>query len=827
MPDYPASYPKPMMRSYSDVVSMRFARTQMDGGCYKQRRLANHSMPENFNFVFAVKYSIFEAWQNWVNENAYDYFNIDILSGQSIDTDVCLTRSIRFVSNLDVVPGEGAFVYVSVRAEAQGLLDFFDLAFWIIALLLEEVSQDWTAIDAGAIADYENDDQIGMEYANGVWIVWNDNNPCDINWSDDDGETWTALPSELNSGAASGADPNAITYGNNAWVASFPGGYCARSTDNGLTWSALTQGLNSGSTTEECFSIGTDGAGVWVAGFQSGFAARSTDNGVTWSALTKGLNSGSTTQFIYAIKTDGLGNWVATGSSGYCARSTDNGATWSALPRALNVSSITAVGFDMAVVGNIFVAVFSSGYASRSTDNGATWTELTRGLNSGSTTVTWNQISTSSAGVMVAIANDGYCARSTDSGANWAALPQQLNTGNPSTTDDGLSVATDDNGIWRAGFDGAFNAISEDDGATWFAGPMGIVGKVTTADINAIVAGANSVGLVAFNDGSVARSTDLGVNWGGLPQGLNSGSAAAIFYNFANNGARWIAVGDTWCAYSDDDGATWDAQVRGLGTGDTVNALNQIAVNRDTGVWIAHNVSGESARSTNNGDTFASLSSSSLGSGAGVSGVCGGCAQGKTKDFGPIPSRGPVWVAVYSDGFAARSYNDGATWTALTQGLGLSDPTTSFTCLATDKNGVWIAGRSNGTIAISIDNAENWSELTPQWLNSGATVGACEAIATDENGLWVAGFAGGYVALSTDNGANWSALTRGLNSGSTTENITYISHFGGHWFAGFEGAFASRPLSVLDRDFIIAGVPSVLSTDLIIAGTPGRPSVAL
>lgn len=135
MPDYPENYPKPLIANYGFQCNANIDRTAMEAGNIKQRRRGNHSLPETFTMQFAIPYSFFAEWQDWINVNAFYYFDIEVVSSQSLENNYCIARSVRFISDLQITMSGGEFVFVTVAAESQGAFDFYDFRYWIISEL--------------------------------------------------------------------------------------------------------------------------------------------------------------------------------------------------------------------------------------------------------------------------------------------------------------------------------------------------------------------------------------------------------------------------------------------------------------------------------------------------------------------------------------------------------------------------------------------------------------------------------------------------------------------------------------------------------------------
>jgi len=552
------------------------------------------------------------------------------------------------------------------------------------------------------------------------------------------------------------------------------------------TWTALPMGLGGISSTSTYLKLVTDGKGVWLAGGLLGHAARSIDNGNTWTALPTGLSGPA--NGINCFATDGKGTWISGNSSGYASRSTDNGETWTPLlPRCLNSGSTNGSMNSVCTDGNgMWLAGFNAGYVAKSVDDGLTWTAFTRGLNSGIVTGASIAITKDATGVWIAVGSGGWCSRSTDNGVTWTALPRWLNSG--SAGDDGTVATTDGNGMWIVGFNNGYLSKSTDNGVTWVGLPRngGMTG--IGANFQAIVTDKKGRWFGMLSNKNIL-SVDNGVTWSSIASGYNTGASASNPFSAAETDGhgRWIVTGSNgYCAKGEPNfnislPKTWTTITpANLNSGATNNWINGVATDTN-GVMVAVFELGWAARSIDNGLTWSALTR-----GLGYTDTTINYQAIATNKTG-------IWIAVGYYGVAARSTDNGATWTKIAPtGLNSGNPTVIFRGLATDCAGVWITAGDSGWAARSTDNGVTWAPLT-QGLNCGLPSAVFNGIATDRAGVWVAVGSAGYAARSTDNGATWTALPKGLNSGATTDAILSVAtDRAGVWVAGFGNGFCAR-----------------------------------
>ena len=170
--------------------------------------------------------------------------------------------------------------------------------------------------------------------------------------SRDMGQSWTTVT--YNSGTY---HLTAIAYGNKIFVAGGSNGSIKTST-NATTW--VTQTSNFARVPVYSIAYGNN---TFVAGAYDGSVRTSTNNGITWNTQTSNF-----TTSICAVSY-GNGIWVAGGAVGTLRTSTDNGITWNTQTSNLanNIQAI-AYGNNVWVIGGV------TGGLRTSTDSGVTWT---------------------------------------------------------------------------------------------------------------------------------------------------------------------------------------------------------------------------------------------------------------------------------------------------------------------------------------------------------------------------------------------------------------------------------------------------------------------
>ena len=113
---YPTTYPCPSISSFSALVSMGVARSDM-GGNQVQRRVFS-TMPHTFSLTFTMSVTAWTAWQRWVKDNAYGWFEMSLPSLYAGKAGSLLTPTlIRFTSPISASNVTESQVQLSVQAE--------------------------------------------------------------------------------------------------------------------------------------------------------------------------------------------------------------------------------------------------------------------------------------------------------------------------------------------------------------------------------------------------------------------------------------------------------------------------------------------------------------------------------------------------------------------------------------------------------------------------------------------------------------------------------------------------------------------------------------
>ena len=186
-------------------------------------------------------------------------------------------------------------------------------------------------------------------------------------------------------------DLDAITFGNNTFVAIGERGTVRTSSDNGVTWDNGTSGK-----TTQFYEIAY-GNSTFVSVGQSGDIIYSSDNGLSWDNGTW-AESQNLTGVAYGNST-----FVALGTR--FINSTDNGANWT--------TRHTANLYDVAFGNSIFVGCGSDGTIYGSSDNGNNWGTRTSGTSYDLKHVVFGN------NLFLVVGNGGTILKSSDNGSSW------------------------------------------------------------------------------------------------------------------------------------------------------------------------------------------------------------------------------------------------------------------------------------------------------------------------------------------------------------------------------------------------------------------------
>ena len=453
-----------------------------------------------------------------------------------------------------------------------------------------------------------------------------------------------------------------------------------KSTDNGETFQPTANPFPSPFVK----SLGVNGSSLFAGGDGDGIY-RSTNMGDSWTHLLNGFPFPSV-QIVNALES--LNGIIFAGIRARGVyRSTNNGDFWelvnNGLPASGNFSPLS-----FAVSGNVILVCTRGSVGNfpfgnyRSTDFGNTWTEANSGIPP--------FVGGSTQGIF-SIDNDLYTYvffnsiyKSTNQGQSWFPSGTGLpNKGVFSVVKSGIYI--------YAGLQSSSVYRSSDNGNTWHESNIGLANN----DVRSLFANGNDLYAGTFITG-LHRSPDNGVTWSSLNTGLPFNEIGDIIftgtnllvgmkgfgiYRSNNNGSSWtssnngITGSSTYSTYitsllkkgndiftagwsglfmSTDNGLTWQLKTNGLpfSSGSNLATIHDLALSGNSIIAAMGDYKGI-FRSSNNGEIW-------------------------LESFTGIPTTARiVYSLTVSDGkiFAAtergvyRSTNEGASWTALTNGI--------------------------------------------------------------------------------------------------------------------------------------------------------------
>jgi ligand-binding sensor domain-containing protein len=405
----------------------------------------------------------------------------------------------------------------------------------------EDQGTNWTQIPASTICTSSSCFvQTFVEHPTGtLWLGTQGSRPSGVSITTDSGATWTKR-TNLSNLYALGIAGN----GNRVYVATGGGGL-NWTEDEGATWSAIPTQLGLPENQVTAVSRGPAGT-IWIGTLQT-YAAYSADGGNTWTNVTwPYLGSlSSSVQGLWFDEATGT-MWIATGNGLFST--TDMGATFRSASRTNGLGANDVRGIHGSHLNGQMVLWAATGSASddgagglsKSLD-GVSWTNYTRDNTQYGSNDTFG-VFVDSTGKVWGATNMGL-RFSSDQGAHWTTWIYRLNSGLPAF--ELHSVWVEDDGTIWIGAD-QFNqpitmAKSSNNGSTWMtwsitAPGAEAVGTVVTKDpvTGAVFVGTDQAGLYWSSDG--------GTNWSGASTTDGFGSNKVYGVTASYSGDIFVAT---------------------------------------------------------------------------------------------------------------------------------------------------------------------------------------------------------------------------------------------------------------------------------------------
>jgi photosystem II stability/assembly factor-like uncharacterized protein len=371
-------------------------------------------------------------------------------------------------------------------------------------------------------------------------------------------------------------------------------------------------------------------SGALIAVGEGGTIARSSDGGTTWVKA-----SGDVSKGLRGMIADSRGRLIAFGAGGMLVSSTDSGTHWIVAQDALDfyLREIARVSRS-----DVLVATSSLGDIIRSTDGGKSWQAIAIDFPNLNTPPDLRALVENSAGALIAAGPPAAILRANGDASRWTvahwtgiekerAFPWML-----ADRKRNLLVAVEARGEMQVSRDAgttwvpsvapkpdnefAFwqGAVLESRGVLLIAGKSGIAARSTDARSWAAVEthtkkdlygsfADESSGLMFLmgQDGTLLRSTDLGINWSAMPS--DSTQELRRMMRDPRSHALICFGGHGAIVRSGDDGLTWQKIASG-----TDGALRKGMIEPRTGNLMLIGSQGTLLRSNDGGRSWQSLS---------------------------------------------------------------------------------------------------------------------------------------------------------------------------------------------------------------------------
>ena len=593
-----------------------------------------------------------------------------------------------------------------------------------------------------------------------------------------------------------------------------PSGGVWKTTDGGSTWSPMSDVLASIGVSGIAVDHSTPSTIYILTGDGDGFDTysigimKSTDSGSTWS--TTGLSWGVTNfnrGYKLLMHPTNSSIMIAATTTGLL-KTTDGWASWS----TVQAGSFRDIEFKPANPATVYAATADNFY--RSLNTGASWSLISTGL----------PTLEDRAAIAVSPANNNtvyYLAGpggsggtgtykgmyiSTNSGLTFntqSSTPNVLgysNSGNDSSSQStyDLALAVNPNNIFNTILGGINIWRSTDGGVNntcitnWFEPPGGF--QYVHADIHELVYNPVDSRLYCGSDGGVSYSTNNGLTWTNIWNGLQ----IMQFYKIVGVEANQNLL----ICGSQDNGSnkyTGTTTIQHILGGDGMDCM--IDYNNNNILYYSFQ-NGGLQRSTDGGSTSTGIQP-------------GGSTGDWVTPYGMDATNPNIIYGGYSDVY--RSTNGGTSWTNLGSdgrgalAIGINDPARLY------------ASESN-TIQTSANTGGSWTTITGPWPT--LTITSIAVDPTNANRVWVTlgGYTSGQMVYeSVDAGVSWTNISGALPN-TPALSIVYENTGG----SPMDAVYVGMGVGVYYRSAVTAwtlyntGLPNVPNFDLQINHTNSK-----
>jgi photosystem II stability/assembly factor-like uncharacterized protein len=529
--------------------------------------------------------------------------------------------------------------------------------------------------------------------------------------STDAGRTWRAvrMPSIE-------SDLRAVVHlrGTRTWLAAGTRGRILRSTDDGRQWTiveshrdseflVLHEDPPSGTVllggADGTIGLSTDGGISWwlttismpapvtpVTGFHRvdklllatsarGRFLLSQDDGLTWDLL----QAGSDAFFTGVAHDPANGSIVMSGHNGDVIRSLDGGRTWQGSEVVVDGRKAFLNGIGYHAASRTLLSVGPGGIVVHSDDGGAHWRQASDSLRGD-----LRGLLITDGGALVTYGAGGMLARSEDGGRRWRVMrePLDLQLREIAPSPDGSSlVAT-----------GRLGEIlrSVDAGASWQRALLPYPNPHTPPDLRAVVLAPSGDALIAAGPpGAILRSNADGTRWE-MRHWTDLEAERALPWLLVNRREQTVVAVEArgGLLLSRDAGKNWSQRQIPAPPG---FVFWQGTTLEREGVMIIAGKGGHAARSTNAGETWATVST------------------GTREDlFGSHADEGEALLFLMgAAGTLVRSGDGGVSWQSVRTGT-----TEELRRMMRDaRSGALLCAGTHGTMLRSIDHGLHWSAV--------------------------------------------------------------------------------------------------------------------
>lgn len=385
-------------------------------------------------------------------------------------------------------------------------------------------------------------------------------------------------------------------------------------------------------------------------------------------------------------------------------RSSDNGASWER--KGLRDKIISTIAVDSA--GTILAGVSSEDIIYSSTDNGDSWMQK-------SVNVPANSLIINSEGHLFSCGPAAGVFRSTNGGNNWSPV----NNGLENLIATVLGINSE--GYIFAGLDnigGEAVFRSTNNGNSWEG--MGI----TNAFITSLAVSESDFVFVGGAPFGVIRSTDDGVSW----MQVNNGLTGGLVWAFGFSPGITYAGTTGGLFLSSDGGVNWNPS--------SLTKLSVRSILTKPGDFVLSGVDAAGVyRTTDNGNNWVQVNFGII----------------NTFIWDITTGPGNVIYTAVGDAGVFRSDDNGGNWVDIGNALGVF----SASSIVVNSNSHIFLGTSQNGIFRTTDNGASWTNVINNQLD-------VQSIVINSNGDIYMGALQGRVYKSSDNGDNWVQIDNGL-----------------------------------------------------------------